>query len=286
METFLGKVANWILEKYADKTANITIVFPNRRAGIFLKSEFQKRIQKDIWLPKIISLEEALSVWTGFQLADGISIRFELLKIHHEMFPDDTKTVGDFAGYSELFANDFDEIDQYLTDAESLFGILTESKALELWHIDGSQLTASEQHFLEFYRSIGSYYKELKSRLLEKKIAYQGLLARMLAEMPENQISEIIGDELIIFAGFNALTPAEEKIILHLEKSGKAILLWDIDKYFLERNAYSPTEAGLFLRKFLENQPLNSELQWVDSNLLTARKKNQNYWCSGQYRPM
>ncbi len=273
METFLGKVAAWILENYPDNTANLTIVFPNRRAGIFLKNEFQKRIQKDIWLPKIVSLEEALSAWTGYQLADGITIRLELLKIHHEMFPDDPKSIGDFAGYSELFASDFDEIDQYLTDAENLFGILTESKALELWHIDGTQLTASEQQFLEFYRSIGLCYKKLKSRLLDKKIAYQGMLARLLAETPENQLSEIMRDELIVFAGFNALTPAEEKIMLHLEKAGKAVLLWDIDKYFLERNAFNPPEAGLFMRKFFEKHPRKLEIRWISDQLLSSRKK-------------
>lgn len=273
METFLSKVAAWILENYPDNTANITIVFPNRRAGIFLKNEFQKRIQKDIWLPKIASLEEVLSEWTGFQLADGITIRLELLKIHHEMFPEDTKSIGDFAGYSELFASDFDEIDQYLADADSLFGILTESKALELWHIDGTQLTSSEQHFLKFYRSIGEYYKHLKTRLLERKLAYQGMLARMLAETPENQLSEIIQSELIVFAGFNALTPAEEKIVLHLEKTGKAVLLWDIDQYCLKRNAYNPPEAGLFMRKFFENHPRNQEIRWIADQLLSTKKK-------------
>lgn len=273
METFLGKVASYLLENYQNNLSEITVVFPNRRAGLFLKREFAERITKTIWLPKITTIEEALQNWTGFQLSDPLNLRLELLKIHHQLFPNDLQSISEFSGYAELFINDFDEIDQYLVDSQKLYTYLSQAKALELWHIDGTDLRPSEIKFLAFYQSIHDYYSALKNNLTIKKSGYQGMLARMLAELDVDALIKKIGSEKIIFAGFNALTPAEEKIILGLQKENKAELLWDIDSYYLKANNFELPEAGYFIRKHLSNHHKNDPIHWISDNLLTQSKK-------------
>jgi hypothetical protein len=273
MDTFLGKVAAHLLEFYPDKLADVTVVFPNRRAGLFLKKEIAKRINTTIWLPKIITIEEALKNWTGFQIADPLQVKLELLKIHIKLFPEDKQSIGDFVGYAELFARDFDEIDQYLVDADALFGYLSEAKALELWHIDGKELTISEKHFLKFYESIVHYYKNLRERLTAQKTGYQGMLARMLAESNAEVFAGKIQSEMVVFAGFNALTQSEEKIISILEKEGKSEILWDIDSYYLQENGFDLPEAGFFLRKYLQKHHSKTPLKWVSDNLLNSKKR-------------
>jgi hypothetical protein len=271
--TFLGNVAEHLLENYPNNLGDITVVFPNRRASLFLKNELAKRIQSTIWLPKIITIEGALQDWTGFQITDPLHVKLELLKIHLELFPNDSQSIGDFIGYAELFARDFDEIDQYLVDADALFSYLSEAKALELWHIDGKDLTISEKNFLIFYETIIQYYNRLKEKLFSQKTGYQGMLARMLAETNPFALAQKIHSEKVIFAGFNALTVAEEKIIVTLEREGKAEILWDIDRHYLQSNGFELSEAGFFLRKFLEKQNTKTPVKWIYDRLLKSQKR-------------
>ncbi|NOU46046.1 MAG: hypothetical protein HOO86_03180 [Bacteroidales bacterium] len=240
---------------------------------MFLKKELAKRIQSTTWLPKIITIEEALKNWTGFQIADPLHVKFELLKIHLKLSPDDKQSMADFVGYAEMFVRDFDEIDQYLVDPKALFSYLSEAKAMELWHIDGTDLTQSERNFMRFYESIINYYNLLKEKLLAEKSGYQGMLARILAESNTNELVDKVNVEKVIFAGFNALTKAEEKIVFTLEQEGKAEILWDIDSYYLQSNGFELPEAGFFLRRFLEKQNRRTPVKWVTENILKTKKR-------------
>ena len=51
----------------------------------------------------------------------------------------------------------------------------------------------------------------------------------------------------IVFAGFNALNQAEEKILQQLIAKDIASIYWDIDSVFLNDVAH---DAGLFVRRF------------------------------------
>ena len=66
----------------------------------------------------------------------------------------------------------------------------------------------------------------------------------------------------MVFAGFNALTSSEEKIIAHLLNTSKASIYWDSDRYYTQNRSH---EAGEFLRKnfrvFKEN-----EIRWEEDN--------------------
>ncbi len=76
--------------------------------------------------------------------------------------------------------------------------------------------------------------------------------------------------EKIIFAGFNALTKAEEAIIDNLIASGKAEMLWDADAYYMEDEKQ---EAGFFLRKWKrkwKNQPFN----WIEKDFAASQQRS------------
>ena len=60
---------------------------------------------------------------------------------------------------------------------------------------------------------------------------------------------EKAGGRKIIFAGFNALTPTEQKIIDKLYRNQLAEVIWDFDRYYVED---PQNEAGLFARRYLE----------------------------------
>src|SRR5690606_5654085 len=58
--------------------------------------------------------------------------------------------------------------------------------------------------------------------------------------------------EEFVFAGLNALSNAERKIVFELHKSKKVRLFWDSDVYYMQDENQ---EAGHFLRKYKEALP-------------------------------
>lgn len=266
---FVDKIADFILENYENQTDNLTVVFPNKRAALFLRNALAKRINKNIWLPVVWSIEEALEHWSNLHLVDSTQVFFELIDIELER---KTKTIhlNEFGGLASQMSVDFEDVDQYMCDADKLFSHLSEAKTIERWHVDGSPLTESEKAYISFFNSLYGYYQELKRRLLDKNMAYQGMLTRMLAELPDTELAEKINHK-IIFAGFNAITLAEETIIKRLVQSGNADILWDFDRYYLEENSVEQ-EAGFFARYFLDRFPKNKEL-FIGDNLLNDEKQ-------------
>ena len=103
--------------------------------------------------------------------------------------------------------------------------------------------------------------------MLEKKQAYQGLGFRHAAEKIETTKDKLPWRH-IVFAGFNALTKAEELIIGTLRNDGKASLLWDVDAYYLENKQQ---EAGDFLRNWLHKWPVK-EPRWIFNDFATSEK--------------
>ena len=268
---FLEKLATHILSNYPDKTAQLTVLFPNKRAGLFLKKELAKQINHNIWLPNIESIEEAFANWSGLSLADPLHVQFELARIHLHHAADKASSIGEFMGLAAQMAAEFEDIDQSLADAASIFTYLNEVKAIEMWHPDGSPLLESELRYIQFFKSLRLYYDQLKQNLISNGQAYQGMLSARLAGLDEAALLSLIGDKQLIFAGFNALTKAEEKIINTFVAAGKAEIIWDIDTYYLDQQTFGLHEAGQFVREYLNNKHLQSKHFFTDD--LTTKPK-------------
>ncbi len=245
---FISRLTDYIIKNYNSNLIedSLTIVFPNKRAALTLRNELMKRIERNIWLPQILSIEEVMGSWSGLQLVDNIDIIYELIRImNHNEF--DVSTRKNIFPLASQIVKDFDEIDQYAVDAKHLFSYLKSVKEIESWSPDIDELTQTESAYLIFFKSLFSYYTELRKTLLDDKSAYYGLMTRTLYELSDEQLLNIIGDKKIIFAGFNAMTRTEENIIVRIVESGKGVLFWDLDKYYYDDELQ---EAGLFARQF------------------------------------
>lgn len=272
MEAFLEKLSDHILKNYGHQLAQLSVVFPNKRAGLFLKQQLAEKITDTSWLPLIYTIDEAITGWTGINLADPLKLRFDLMEIHLDLNMESSPDMAEFAGWADQFILDFDEIDHHLVDAASLYDYLSEAKALELWHPDGSPLSPYEKDYLRFYRLLILYYNRLKNRLQQQMSAYRGMLVRQMAEDKTSDFIENIATEKVIFAGFNALTPAEQKVISLLTNKGIAEVIWDLDAYYFNENTYGRHEAGHFARLFFKKSGQQSP-NWVGNSLLESAKQ-------------
>ncbi|MBQ3989959.1 MAG: PD-(D/E)XK nuclease family protein, partial [Bacteroidales bacterium] len=230
----------------------LTVVFPNKRAAYYLRNEFKKSSQQTLWLTKLFSIEEAVTQWSGIALADNIDLLFELIDIDAQLHREQNSDLKVFGSQATQMAKDFDEIDKYGIDARQLFSFVLDNKKLEIWDFDEEKSKEKELKYLQFFSSLHSYYLQLRERLSKQGKGYYGMITRHLSELPETELLEIIGDRNIIFAGFNALTTTEERIIDTLIKNGKAEILFDYDGYYLDD---LNNEAGLFARRYQSKHP-------------------------------
>lgn len=264
---FLSSLALHIKEKYDLTKEELTIVFPNKRAALFLRSTFQKTCHEELWLPQMLSIQEAMTQWSGIQLIDTVDMLFELISIDSEIYGQGNN-IGIFGGMASQMASDFDDIDQYGVDAKHLFSYIYETKKIGEWNADGN-ITPQEEHHLEFFKNLERYYTLLRERLIKQQKGYYGMITRQLAELDETQLLNYIGKRKVIFAGFNALTPTEQTVIDKLFRNGYAEVIWDFDRYYVDDEN---NQAGYFARSYIRKN-----LAWkptvFSNNLLTQAKQ-------------
>lgn len=267
-DTFIQKLAAHILSHYDLGKQELTVVFPNKRAAFFLRNEIKGKSQQTLWLPQMISIEEAVTQWSGITLADNIDMLFELIDINAQLHKDPNSDLSVFGSQAAQMAKDFDEIDQYGIDATKVFEYVVGDKELQVWDIDSNDRTDREKEYLQFFKSLQTYYLQLRDRLARQGKGYYGMLTRNLSELSETELLEKVGDGKIIFAGFNAMSATEERIIDTLIRNGKAEILFDYDEYYVND---INNEAGHFARLYKAKHP-----GWFDkdfSNLLTSEEK-------------
>lgn len=274
MEAFLKKVALHILEHHRQQLIKLVVVVPNRRASLFLAKYLSEITDIPIWSPRFYSIEDFVFKWSGYQLPPLVDLLFELYGVHRKIEGSKSQSFDRFNSWGQLLLKDFNDLDLYLKDADYLFRYLSETKTISKWSLNPDDLTQMERDYLRFYASLGDYYKELRKVLEEKNLAYQGMAYRKVAEHLKDLNMD---DGPIIFAGFNALTPAEELIFDFFEKRGQATVLWDIDRYYFDDKKQ---EAGFFLRKQLKDAH-KQKISWIVDDLRTDSKNINIYGVSG-----
>lgn len=268
---FLQKVATFLTQDSALDLSKTVVVFPNHRSGIFLKKYLAETLHQDSWMPEIITIDDLMLQLSGLALADPLVIDFELFKIHREIEGENARPLEDFLSWAPLMLNDFSDIDYYLTDAEILFNELTDIKALERWNLGEKPLTSIQKNYLKFFQSLYTYYTKLKTSLLEKKLAYKAMAYRYVSENYENEIKGRIGWEHFVFAGFNALTDSEKKLIVSLKNDYRFDYLIDADSFYFDKNNKEPHEASKFIHQVLKSLKISEPL-WIGNELETGTK--------------
>ncbi len=252
------------------------IVLPGKRARLFLYRAWAGVAGKPVWAPKILTMEEFVFGTLNMEQGDDIDISLALWEIC-KTSGDETITFEKFSGWASIILRDFNEVDLFLADPHQVFVNLLEAKELQMW-VPGEEkeLSEFELNYIGFYGHLLQWYTGLKEMLKKKGRAYQGMAFRMLAE-DSSLLLEKCQSKKIIFAGFNAFTPSEEKIINNLNRAGIAQLRWDTDSWYLDVEGQ---EAGYFLRKWRKQHP-DATFRWIGNTLSTGRKKISVYGVHG-----
>ncbi|MFE3848186.1 PD-(D/E)XK nuclease family protein [Flavobacterium sp. LB3P45] len=248
--SFLDKIAAVLIENYADKLSDVIVVLPNKRAKIFLIEALKNKVSINILSPEIISVEDFIQDISGIRSIDPIELLFEFYEVYLSITEKSNQQSFElFANWAKTLLQDFNEIDRYLLDPSYVLSYLKDIEDIKKWGIEVENKTALLEKYIDFWKLLPNYYQSLYSHLLNKGIGYQGLIYRE-AVNNLNHFSNSISDKQFVFAGFNALNAAEEKIIQHLIASDLAKIYWDVDQTFLNDPYH---DAGLFVRRFKES---------------------------------
>ncbi|MHC1708116.1 MAG: PD-(D/E)XK nuclease family protein [Bacteroidales bacterium] len=243
--TFLNRLSNNLKETYGNDLHDLAVIFPNRRAGLFFRKYLALGLSQAVWAPQIFSIEDLLLKISDKKIGENHKLLLILYQVYQTLEKEKARDFEDFLNWAPVLLDDFNEIDLYLADPAQVFNYLSEARAISQWSPDGTPLTEFQQSYLHFYRSLEKYYYGFHENLIAHHLATQGSVYRFVAENILQLLPEFHW-KMVVFAGFNALSLSEEKILQQLLEKGKAQVYWDADEYYLNNPVQ---EAGKFLRR-------------------------------------
>ncbi|MCB9426671.1 MAG: PD-(D/E)XK nuclease family protein [Flavobacteriales bacterium] len=245
--SFINYLAQQILSNYKERLDELIVVLPNKRAKVFLESSLKKQVNTPVFSPTICSIEELLHTITGMQSVDNIELLFEFYEVYQSCTPKDAlQDFEKFSSWAVTLLQDFNEIDRYLLDPNHVLGYLKDIEDIKHWSLDVQNHTPLITNYLAFYDRLSNYYALLYSKLKNQNKGYQGMIYRESIQCLDSYVANLTSP--ILFAGFNALNAAEEKLFQRLALEQKAEILWDIDATFVNDSFH---EAGYFARKII-----------------------------------
>ena len=158
MKAFLKTVAQDMLAKYGTNMSDIAVVFPNKRAALFLNTYLAQLAGKPIWTPTYITISDLFRRHSDLKVADPIKSICDLHKTFVKCTGID-ETLDHFYGWGQLLLADFDDVDKNMVDAKQLFANLSDIHELTLQQI---------AHFFE-------HYKDLEKGKWVKVIGWEGI---------------------------------------------------------------------------------------------------------------
>ena len=303
MKQFLLELAEKVHREHPTLD-ELTFVFPNRRAALYFRRHLSTLLEQPAFAPKLLTIEDFIGSYSTLQVPDKLELVHRLYQSYYEVLSNNTDG-GDFSReafdqfyfWGDMLLRDFDEVDKYMVNADQLFKDLSNQKELDssfdflteeqieflksFWGNFDEDLTTNKRKFLQVWRRLPEVYHAFKKQLKDQGLAYEGMLHSEVA----NQLMESKGENQepnhIIFAGFNALTVAEERIISTLVEIGGAEVHWDMDSYYVNNNTQ---EAGLFFRQYQRHAVLGKTFAKDIPTNFNSKKSAKNFGCCAARR--
>ncbi len=261
-KTFLEYVAEDIIGKYGTDLSRIAVVFPNKRAALFLNEHLARIAGQPVWSPAYITISDLFRQHTDLKPADPIKLTCDI----HKSFTKCTgidETLDHFYGWGQLLLADFDDIDKNMADADSIFCNLKDIHELDdISYLDDEQKemlkrffanfsddieSELKKRFLSLWSHFGDIYHDYNRRLTEQGIGYEGAIYRKVASEETLHLKY----DKYLFVGFNLIQKVERVLFSRLMKEGKAKFYWDFDEYYMptaraQQSASVPNNTASF----------------------------------------
>lgn len=242
MKTFLDTVAFDLFRRTSGHMENVTIIFPNKRASLFMDQSLSHLTDRPVWAPRYTTISELFQSMTTLTVADPIMLNCMLYDVYHRV-SGTTETFDHFYSWGDVLISDFDDIDSNMVNAKALFANVADIEAMTSFtYLSDEQVKAIRQffnaftigqktdlheRFLQMWNIMPQLYNDFHTVLEQEGMAYEGMLKRKVIE--GYSAESLKSDTIYAVVGFNALSETERKLFLHLKNDCHALFYWDYD---------------------------------------------------------
>ena len=283
MKSFLEYVAEDLLSRYGTNLSRVAVVFPNKRASLFLNEHLARLAGRPLWSPAYITISDLFRSHSQLKVADPILLVCELYKSFTACTGID-ETLDHFYGWGQLLLSDFDDLDKNMGPADKVFANLRDIHELD----DVSYLTDEQremirrffsnftddhnselkERFLRLWSHIGDIYRDYNERLASQQLAYEGALYRQVATDETIQFEY----DAYVFIGFNHLHQVEQTLFRRLDEAGKAVFYQDTDEL--------PPRDITFISAPTENIQARYISQWLTPERIADGRRTAIVLCN------
>lgn len=257
---FLSLVAKAYAEHCSpQELSRLCFVFPNKRAGTFFLNHLADYVKPPYIEPEVIAVNDLMIRFTVLEEATFYDQLFVLYREYCSLSPTPVE-FDRFYFWGEMLLHDFNDVDRYMVDPESLFinlkrlreisadYLTPEQKELirrywgddalamhgeidRFWrHVvhdsedgDGHNL---RDKFVALWEVLAPLYRRFTDALDRQGLATAGRLSRVAAEYAGD--AQLQADRYV-FVGFNVLNTAESVLFKRLKARGVADFYFDIN---------------------------------------------------------
>jgi hypothetical protein len=279
---FLQQVAFALLEKHGTQLRDVAVVLPSQRAGLYLRKWLAEVAGKALWSPQVFTIGSFLEGLSGLRPLAAEELLFEGYEAYRATEGARAQPFGDFLQWGATMLADISEADAHLLPLQSYYRNLDSWEKIE-WTFKEKPLSQGQQRMLRYWAMVGQVHGSLDQRLLAQGSGTTGLIEKTAAE-----VEQLAGQpwQAVWFAGLNALTPAQEKVLKRFHQEGLARFAWDGDHYYFDR---TEQESGSHLRKAVElfgpgKVPMGRGLEEGNLKLRTIRVAHgvAQAWCAAE----
>ena len=243
--SFLSSLAQTLITAYGTDLSRVTVVFPNKRASLFLNEELTHLYDKPLWSPAYITISDLFRSMSSLEVADPIKLICDLHKSYVKCTGIE-ESLDHFYGWGQILLSDFDDVDKHLAPADKVFANLRDIHEYDddtyltqkqrdiirkfFSNFNDSHNSELKQRFLSLWSHIYDIYLDFNARLASQGLAYEGSLYRQVIEKSLKIEVNAFLNRQYVFAGFNLLLPVEQALIQHFEAEDKACLIQDTDE--------------------------------------------------------
>ena len=300
------------LKQVADHYYNIgeadkcCFIFPNRRSLVFFTRHLYQAVKdsdvlsRPIVAPEMLTINDFFHKVGGMHSVERVRLLIELYDCYKECNPK-AETLDEFIFWGDVILSDFNDVDKYLVDPKQLFANIsdlkkiqdtytyltdTQRKAIEAFVSHFSDLSGRltvnldsdepdvKGKFLMIWNILHDLYELFNKRLMDRGMAYEGMVYRQLAQRLKNESVEDVfndvwqGDVKFVFVGLNALNECEKMLLRKLRDAGRAEFCWDYSgkiisdpknrsSFFMAENVLEFPQAAVWDREGLNVPEIN-----------------------------
>ena len=209
--------------------------------------------------PEMYTINDFFHKAAGVSPVDRVTLLLELYDCYKELNPK-AEPLDEFIFWGDVILGDFDDVDKYMVDPRQLFTNVSDFKQLQdtftyLTDVQRKALEGFISHFndasgkltvnidtdnpdvkgrfLLIWNLLYDLYMSFNKSLSSKKIAYEGMVYRSLAEelkgaAASDMLSKVFDtDTSFVFVGLNALNECEKTLLRKLRDASLAEFCWD-----------------------------------------------------------